>query len=114
MGRPPGTYPGPAAAPAPDPHATGTPHEGNNRQARLGRNIFGRKKPAYTKKFEGRCEELKTHVYDMTSPKESATTFTTTTTEIAKHVGSKYKMGNYMKRLIKKLTFIGPSKPSRS
>ena len=50
----------------------------------------------------------------MTSPKEAATTFTTTTTEIAKHVGSKYKMGNYMKRLIKKLTFIGPSKPSRS
>jgi hypothetical protein len=43
-------------------------------------------------KFEGRCEELKTFVYDSTITRQ-AEQFTRTTKEIAKFIGLTYKFG---------------------
>ena len=62
----------------------------------------GSRRPTTTtiKKFEGRNDDLKGHVYDFTNPKETANSYTTTTEEIAEYIGRTYKMGNYIKRAI--------------
>jgi len=75
-----------------------------------GRQPFRGKRPQ-SKKFEGR-EALKTHVYIITLPKETANNFTTMTAEIVEQVGTHYKLWNYTKRSKEKMTDIGPRKPS--
>ncbi len=43
-----------------------------------------------TSKFEGRCDELKGHVYDCSNPPQAADEFTKTTKEIAESTRTKY------------------------
>ena len=101
----------PAAAPPPTPE--GTPRHPGHRDRRpdRGRPQYRARRPA-GKKFEGRCEALKGHVYDMTLPKETANAYTTTTTEIAEYIGANYKLGNYTKRSIETLSPVQPTKPA--
>ena len=44
-------------------------------------------------RFEGRCEELKGHVYDYANPRQAANQYTKTTREICEYVGRMYKYG---------------------
>lgn len=103
------TTPAATPAPAPSPVAGATTGRGRGRSNRGGRGAnrapgTGGYKKAPLKKFEGRCEELKEHVYDFTNPKDTANSFTTTTEEIAEYVGRNYKQGNYIKRAIEQMT----------
>eukprot|EP00978_Attheya_sp_CCMP212_P037970 scaffold183709_cov83-Attheya_sp.AAC.1 len=43
-------------------------------------------------KFEGRCEEIKSHIYDCSDVRQSDI-FVKTTKEVAGHVGRSYKYG---------------------
>ena len=74
----------------------GAGSKSNNHQRNGDRNQQHYKKPT-GKRFEGRVEELKGHVYDLTNPKETASTYATTTEEIAEYCGRTYKMGNFVK-----------------
>jgi hypothetical protein len=59
-------------------------------------NAQGRayKKPAILQpKFEGKCADLKGHIYDCTDSRQ-ADIFTKTTKEIAEYVGTSYKYGS--------------------
>jgi hypothetical protein len=51
--------------------------------------------PRFTK-FEGRCEELKGHIYDCSDAKQSDL-FVKTTKEIALHIGQMYTYGGDIK-----------------
>ena len=46
--------------------------------------------PVKTGKFEGRCDELKGHVYDCSNPRQAADEYTRTTKEIAEYTGIRY------------------------
>lgn len=62
------------------------PADGSNKRR-------GFKRPALkTPKFDGRCDELRGHIYDC-SDYRSADMFTKTTKEIAEHVGRTYRYG---------------------
>jgi hypothetical protein len=62
---------------------------GDSQDKKLSKKGTNTSRPA---KFEGRCDDLKCHVYDFGEHK-SADLFITTTKEIANHVGRTYKCG---------------------
>jgi hypothetical protein len=65
-------------------------------------------------KFEGRCDDLKSHVYDF-GEHRSADLFVVTTKEIANHVGRTYKCGGDLAEAILNLappTKIEPGDPT--
>ncbi|CAB9520834.1 unknown protein [Seminavis robusta] len=51
-------------------------------------------------KFEGRCDDLKGHVYDLTNPKDAANNYMITTDEVIQLIGRTYKHGNHTKRCL--------------
>lgn len=68
-------------------------------------------------KFEGRCDALKgsdgkPHIYDLSSPRETANTYTKMTEEIAECVGKTCKMGNYNKRSIEEMQEVATVRPA--
>mmetsp|Transcript_24339 Transcript_24339/g.36098 ORF Transcript_24339/g.36098 Transcript_24339/m.36098 type:complete len:214 (+) Transcript_24339:1120-1761(+) len=86
---------------APAENATGDGGDGNSnnngnsgdnsrtRRRRGGRN--GRQRTARNNRFEGKCEDLKKHVYDVAPVQNSYDLFGTTTKAIGKHVATKYE-----------------------
>ena len=65
---------------------------GEELKQHIGRRNF--KKPIIRQpKFEGRCEELKGHIYDCSDARQ-ADMFVKTTKEIAEYVGRTYKYGS--------------------
>jgi hypothetical protein len=62
-------------------------------------------------KFEGRCDDLKGHVYDYGEHK-SADLFVTTTKEIANHVGRTYKSGGDIAEAILNLHLLMKTEPT--
>ena len=55
---------------------------------------------------------MKGHVYDFTNPKETSNLLSDTTEEISKYIGRKYKMGDYTKSYIEKMSSIANTKPT--
>jgi hypothetical protein len=86
---------------------------GNSRRqsGRSGRGNPPRRTTAQPiKKFEGREEDLKAHVYDFT--KETANSYKTTTEEIAEYVGRNYPLGNNVKRAIESMAHVPVTRPT--
>jgi Zinc knuckle len=81
--------------------SSGRHHSNDRRQVRA-----PPKKP-----FTGKEEALKSHVYDITDPGVSASTFRSTTREVAEFAGRTYKMGNHVKRAIEQLKPVMLTKP---
>jgi hypothetical protein len=67
----------------------GTVQSGDAQDKKLAKKTTNTVRPT---KFEGRCDDLKSHVYDFGEHK-SADLFIVTTKEIANHVGQTYKCG---------------------
>ena len=62
-----------------------------------------RKVPPRQPKFEGKCEDLKGHIYDCSDSKQ-ADIYTRTTKEVAEYVGKTYKYGNDVRLAIESLS----------
>jgi hypothetical protein len=54
-------------------------------------------------KFEGKCSELKGHIYDCADSRQ-ADIFTKTTQEVAEYVGRTYKYGSNVRLAVEKLS----------
>jgi Reverse transcriptase (RNA-dependent DNA polymerase)/Zinc knuckle len=54
-------------------------------------------------KFEGRCDDLKGHIYDYANPRQAADQYTKTTREICEYVGRTYKYGADTKSALENL-----------
>jgi len=54
-------------------------------------------------RFTGRCDDLDGYIYDVSSPRQAADTFTKTTREVAEYVGQTYKYGADAQLAIEKL-----------
>ena len=71
-----------------------TSHGGKGRGKRNNRRGFNQ--PGLTStfpktsRFEGRCAELRGHVYDCSNPRQAADDYARTTKEIAEYTGTKY------------------------
>jgi hypothetical protein len=87
----------------------------NNNRGRGGRG--GHRAPSNTTssaRFEGREPGLKGHVYDISDSIASASTFNTTTEEIAEFIGrSNMKMSNNVKISLEKKKPVLPDKPEK-
>ena len=75
--------------------ASSQPNPGGQRGRRNSHRAFNKPGPnttvgPKTSKFEGRCDDLKGHVYDCSNPRQAADEFTRTTREIAEYTGMKY------------------------
>jgi hypothetical protein len=64
-------------------------------------------------RFEGRCNDLKGHVYDSIDARQ-ADQYTKTTREIAEFIGRTYKFGMDTCLLIKNMQLLGISQPNDS
>jgi hypothetical protein len=78
---------------------------GDSQDKKLGKKGTNTSRPI---KFEGRCNDLKSHVYDFGEHK-SADLFITTTKKIANHVGRTYKCGGDLAEAI-----INLEKPTKT
>ena len=58
--------------------------------------------PPRQPKFEGKCEDLKGHIYDCSDAKQSDL-FTKTTKELAEYVGRTYKHGGDIRLAVENL-----------
>ena len=57
-----------------------------------------------TMKFEGKCDDLSSYIYNCADPKkQAADMYTNTTKEISEYVGRTYKYGGEMRQVIMKL-----------
>ena len=71
-------------------------------------------KRTWKTKFDGRCEDLKGHVYDNNDGRVAADVYTRTTKEIADYVGQKYRQGGDIRSTIQNMrrrTFTRPPHP---
>jgi cytochrome c biogenesis protein ResB len=64
-----------------------------------------------TPKFEGKCTELKGHIYDCSDSRQSDK-FTKTTKEIAEYVGRTYKYGGDIRVVVNNLEEISITEPT--
>ena len=88
--------PNPTGSGAAQPNATRDGRSNRNRRRNgggRGRGASQNRNAQRTPKFEGRCDDLKGHIYDFGGPKQSDM-FTKTTREIGEYVGRTYKYGN--------------------
>ena len=96
----------------------GTPSKDRNESTGSGKRNpqkQGYQKPiaARQPKFEGKCDELKGHIYDCSDARQSDL-FTKTTKEIAEYVGRTYKYGGDIRLVVENLqlvTFVEPDDP---
>ena len=80
----------------------------NNQNKQKGQNNKNKKNNnanTSTRKFKGKKDELKGHIYDCSSQKQSDQ-FVTTTREIAEYVGRTYKYGGDIKATLEKLELV--------
>jgi len=95
----------PAGGAASTDQAAASGDQGQRRRQSGRRNNQQRDQQApRTSKFEGRCEDLKGHVYDYANPRQAADQYTKTTHEICEYVGRTYKYGADTKTALENLT----------
>jgi hypothetical protein len=66
--------------------------------------------PPRQPKFEGKCDDLKGHIYDCSSPRQ-VDLFAKTTKEIAEYVGRSYRYGTDVQRAIQEMALPILRKP---
>ncbi len=98
------------------PELGSTPEDSTSNGRQRGRqnpcHAFNKPVAPRSARFEGRCDELKGHVYDCSNPQRAADKFTRTTREIAKYTDIKF--GAKVKitiRTLKKPTLSMPEDP---
>jgi hypothetical protein len=72
------------------------------------RHAFKKPPTRQATRFQGKCDELKGHIYDCSDSRQSDV-YTKTTKEIVKYVGRTYRYGSDVRRAVQKLTM--PSMP---
>lgn len=63
------------------------------------------------RKFKGRSDDMKQHVYNFTNPRETANSYTKTMRELVEMVGRTQKLGHYMRQSIEKMRKVGVPLP---
>ena len=108
-----------AATPADRPRGTNTDDAGGSTPAKKqakqlqnrNRRAFNRPTGIKEPKFEGRCEDLAGHIYDMANAKQAADMYTKTTREIAEYVGRTYDQGADTRLAIENLALPALEEP---
>jgi hypothetical protein len=78
--------------PEPPPSSGGTAAGGGvSRRAKGNRGGYRQKSSVTKTAFEGKCDELKGHIYDCTNSSKAADMYTKTTREIAEYIGRTIK-----------------------
>jgi hypothetical protein len=85
-------------------HKSFTPNLGKRR-------AFKKLQPPRQPKFDGKCEDLKGHIYDCSTSRQ-VDLFAKSTKEIAEHVGRTFRYGTDIQRAIPKLSIPTIKKPS--
>jgi hypothetical protein len=62
-----------------------------------------KKPPTRQPRFQGKCDELKGHIYDCSDSRQSDV-YTKTTKEIGEYIGRTYRYGSDVRRAVQKLT----------
>jgi hypothetical protein len=85
--------------------------DGNNRSFHDKNKHHALKKPALRQpKFEGKCDDLKGHIYDCSNSRQ-VDIFAKTTKEFAEHVGRTYRYGTGVQRAIQQMAIPTIKKP---
>jgi hypothetical protein len=66
------------------------------------RHVFKKLMPPHHAKFEGKCDDLKGHIYDCSSSRQ-VDLFAKTTKDIAEYVGRSYRYGMDIQRAIQEM-----------
>ena len=99
-------------------HADGEPRRARRRPGKAGSSSSGQDRSSTVPKvqFDGKCEELKGHIFDCTDVRQSDQ-YSRTVKEIAEYVGRTYKYGADARMAVEQLarpTLEAPSDPPNS
>ena len=104
--------PGPVGNDAGSPGAVGHGASADKGKRKSGAGVQRRQQPMIRQqRFEGKCEDLKGHIYDCSDSRQ-ADLYTKTTKEIAEYVGKNYKYGNDVRLAVESLTPPTLTEPS--
>jgi hypothetical protein len=85
--------------------------DGNNRSFHNKNKHRAFKKAALRQpKFEGKCDDLKGHIYDCSNPRQ-VDIFAKTTKELVEHVGRTFRYGTDIQRVIQQMAIPTIKKP---
>jgi plasmid stabilization system protein ParE len=85
-------------------------NESNDRRNRFNRRAWSSSSHLWTQRFEGKCEELKGHIFDSADARQ-ADQYTKTIKENVEYVGRTYKYGTDCRLSIKNMKMITIDQP---